>query len=255
MTGAVLAIVLGTATLPTPEALQDDVSTFVEETGHVIARPLNPTTSDLWILAPAAAATGLLLAFNVPLYHWMYRWPDPMVGGFRTSYWISYLGEGTFDVALFLGLGALGFLTDDSRLMRTCVAGLEALVATAVVSRVLKLAFREERPALDGNHVHWFSRRWWHADSFPSGHAMSVFATVGVIATEYPELAPFVYPLAFLVCVARIQQRAHWPSDLVVGSALGYLFARQAATKHTGIQVSPTLTGSGVGLALSGRVF
>ncbi|MFW6269745.1 MAG: phosphatase PAP2 family protein, partial [Bacillota bacterium] len=63
--------------------------------------------------------------------------------------------------------------------------------------------------------------------SFPSGHATGSFATATVLANHYPELGKFAYTWASLVAISRMYEDAHWFSDVVVGSAIGYFTARQ----------------------------
>jgi membrane-associated phospholipid phosphatase len=223
---------------------------FVDDTGRILTRPIDPERSDAWILIPAAAATALLLQFDLPVRQALRSLPDPPLFGRPLSHWASIPGDGLVDFGLFAVLGAIG----SGKLRRVCIEGLEALAAVAIASRVLKIAFRLERPSFDATRKHFFSRRW-KADAFPSGHTMSVFATAGVIAIEYPYLAPFVFAIATIVAIARVQQNTHWASDVVVGAALGLLFAREATGSRRRVRLAPFITDGGGGVAITGRLF
>src|SRR5262249_46262162 len=130
------------------------------------------------------------------------------------------------------------------------VEGLEALAATALISRSMKLMFRFERPSSDPGHTRLFSRHWRRADAFPSGHTMAAFASATVIASEYPAIAPVAYVLATYVGVARIQQDTHWASDVVVGALLGILIGRGALLLNHNLNLSPVFSASRKGLAV-----
>jgi membrane-associated phospholipid phosphatase len=65
--------------------------------------------------------------------------------------------------------------------------------------------------------------------SFPSGHASSSFAIATVVTNYYGKKWGIpLYAFAGLIAVSRIEKGAHWPSDVVVGAALGYISGRTA---------------------------
>jgi membrane-associated phospholipid phosphatase len=88
----------------------------------------------------------------------------------------------------------------------------------------------------------------------PSGHAMSAFATAAVLARMYPELAPLTYGLATYVGVARVQQSAHWVSDVIIGATVGTLFGWAAVEINQGsfiARATPSVSSKGASLALT----
>jgi membrane-associated phospholipid phosphatase len=62
--------------------------------------------------------------------------------------------------------------------------------------------------------------------SFPSAHATSSVAAATAIARIAPGSRPVVYPLAALICVGRPYLGMHYPSDVLVGVALGRFIGR-----------------------------
>lgn len=72
--------------------------------------------------------------------------------------------------------------------------------------------------------------------SFPSGHASQAFAVATAIAENYPVwwVQILCYGGAGLVGYARIEQNAHYASDVVAGSLLGWSVARAVVHRHNG---------------------
>jgi undecaprenyl-diphosphatase len=64
--------------------------------------------------------------------------------------------------------------------------------------------------------------------SFPSGHTLHAVAFSLVAAGGFPQLAPLVYPFAFLVAVSRPVLGLHYPSDVLAGALLGAAAAQVA---------------------------
>jgi len=106
----------------------------------------------------------------------------------------------------------------------------EAAIDSLVVVEALKYGFQRERPYQGNGAGHFLSG----GTSFPSEHAAAVWSIAGIIAHEYPGRLPrlFAYGLATTVSIARIQSRDHFPSDVLVGSAIGYLISQYVYSKH-----------------------
>jgi undecaprenyl-diphosphatase len=59
----------------------------------------------------------------------------------------------------------------------------------------------------------------------PSSHTAAACALAVVIARLYPKLTPLMIVLACIVGTARVVLGAHYPSDVVIGGALGATIA------------------------------
>ncbi len=59
------------------------------------------------------------------------------------------------------------------------------------------------------------------SSSFPSGHAASAFAFATAVGLDEPLWLPVILPLALGVAVSRVRLGVHYPSDVVVGMAIG----------------------------------
>jgi membrane-associated phospholipid phosphatase len=63
-------------------------------------------------------------------------------------------------------------------------------------------------------------------DSFPSGHAATVFATAPLLAALFPRAARLWPLLAAVVALGRVAGGSHYLSDVVAGALLGGLIGR-----------------------------
>jgi membrane-associated phospholipid phosphatase len=91
-------------------------------------------------------------------------------------------------------------------------------VTSYAVNRAVKSAVQRERPEehLDA------AVRTPSSSSFPSGHTLAAFCTAFVLAESAPETTAYV-GFAGAVATSRIHLRAHHPSDVVGGAAIGSL--------------------------------
>jgi len=62
-------------------------------------------------------------------------------------------------------------------------------------------------------------------DSFPSGHATSVFAVATIFAAYYPRLRWVLYGVAAAISLGRVYLERHYVSDIVAGAAIGVTVA------------------------------
>jgi len=83
--------------------------------------------------------------------------------------------------------------------------------------------------AVDGEWTHVPRHGWevWGGISFdlasmPSSHTLAAAALAVAVVRLYPRLGPLVWPWVVLVGVARVVLGAHYPSDVVVGGAVGF---------------------------------
>jgi hypothetical protein len=140
-----------------------------------------------------------------------------------------------------VGSYLVGRLAHNDHMRETGVLATEALTNAFIVDNALKYSLGRRRP-LTTNAGEFFHPG---GDSFPSGHAMYSWAVASVIAHEYPGWVTqaSVYALATGVSLARVTGRKHFPTDVLVGSALGWGIGHVIYKRHH----DPMLPGENIG--------
>jgi len=133
------------------------------------------------------------------------------------------------------GIYLTGLFTGDEHAKRTGVLAAEASIDSFLLYGSMKLIFNRDRPYTSPHEGQFFAGNF-SGGSFPSGHAALSWTLASVVAHEYPkwpvELA--MYGLATTVATTRVTGGQHFPSDVFVGSTLGYLVGRYVANKDKG---------------------
>ena len=140
------------------------------------------------------------------------------------------------------GLYLLGLATHNEHQRETGFLSGEAAVDSLVAVEALKYMTRRERPLVDNANGSF----WSGGDSFPSEHAAAAWSIAGVIAHEYPGPLPKLaaYGAASAISAARVTGKKHFPSDVLVGSAIGWLVGQYVYRTHH----SPELVGGEWGM-------
>jgi membrane-associated phospholipid phosphatase len=149
------------------------------------------------------------------------------------------VSQGISDAGLYGTSAAAGALllsslaTHNEHAREAGILSAEAFANSVPIYGILQLTTGRERPdEASGNGRFWQNNAL--NSSFPSGHAVFTWAMASVIAHEYPRpwVKWLVYGTATAVSVTRFSGREHFPSDIVVGSVIGYLVGRHIFLVH-----------------------
>lgn len=214
------------------------VSPFLK---HIVAdqkefwtTPARLTTKDLkWIL-PFSGITAAFIASD----SWWSRQVNPAHE--QTSLHVSDYGAYSL-----IGLGGASFvfghMTRNDHLREAGLLAGEAAINATGLAYAFKEITQRQRPYQDDGNGHFFVG----GASFPSEHSAIAWSIASVWAHEYPgwfsETA--AYSLASVITATRVTAKQHFPSDVVVGSALGWVFGHEVYRAHH----DPELGGSGWG--------
>jgi membrane-associated phospholipid phosphatase len=131
-------------------------------------------------------------------------------------------------------LYGLGHIHHDDHATETGILGGEAILDSLAVNEVAKIISLRERPTVDSAKGKFFQTGVGFNSSFPSNHSIIAWSSAAVLASEYegPMTKIAAYGLATGVSLARVLGRDHFPSDVLVGSALGWMIGRYVVHKH-----------------------
>jgi hypothetical protein len=161
-----------------------------------------------------------------------------------------YVKISDYGVYSLVGIGG-GFyvwskLSHDDHQRETGILAGEAAIDSLGVDTAFKYAFGRERPNQGQGLGNFFQR----GDSFPSDHSAVAWSIASVLAHEYPGPLTQIaaYGMATAVSASRVLGKQHFPSDVVVGGAIGWLIGREIYRAHH----DPELGGGGLD-SLSGN--
>lgn len=130
---------------------------------------------------------------------------------------ISRIGNGIFWYSLMLVLPLL--------------YGREGMTATGIMAivgllnlwlyRKCKRSVSRERPFVTLAPIH-LAGVPLDRFSFPSGHTQHAVGFSVTAVAFFPQLAPVLYPIVFLVALSRPLLGLHYPSDVLIGGVLGF---------------------------------
>ncbi len=187
--------------------------------------PRNIQLSDATWLVPLGGFTAALLSTDSDASRHLSNDPGTLLRYRHISDYGAYSMAG--------GAGALylwGLTNHNEHQRETGFLSGEAAIDSLVVVEALKYATRRQRPYQDGG-----TGPFWHGGtSFPSEHSAVAWSIAGTIAHEYPSpLMRFLaYGAATAISASRITAKQHFPSDVLVGMALGYLTSEYVYRQH-----------------------
>jgi len=128
-------------------------------------------------------------------------------------------------LAFFVG----GLMCRNSYAWQTGLLAAEAAADAEILAISMKHADRRMRPIEVGPNGD-FLRTWFRTNNraidgagcFPSGHTAAAFAVATVFAERYGRFRHLAFGLAGIIGLSRLIARAHFPSDVFFGAALGY---------------------------------
>lgn len=220
------------------ESLATIGKTIGQDELHILKAPFQKKAL-VWD-AVVLGATGVLIANDESV---AYQVP---VSWHQTSTDIS--NACTYGTAAAAGgIYLTGLFTHNEHAERTGVLAAEASVDSFLLYGSMKLIFARQRPYTYPGEGKFFAGNF-SSGSFPSGHAALSWTIASVVAHEYPKLPVqlLMYGLATTVATTRVTGGQHFPSDVFVGSTLGYLVGTYVANKDKHAHSQPSHSGNRV---------
>ncbi|HTG60365.1 MAG TPA: phosphatase PAP2 family protein, partial [Terriglobia bacterium] len=213
-----------------PVTLRAVPTNFVKDQGAIWTSPIRVRERELKYLIPLGLATTVaitadhqtmsdVVSRNQDFNHKNVQVSNALTGGL--------LGA----PVVFFAAGQFG---GNPHARETGILAGEAVLNGLVVEQGIKLMTWRERPSVDGaKGKFWQSSAGWDS-SFPSSHSLLVWSSAAVMAEEYPSwwMKTGVYTLATGVILTRVLGQQHFPSDVLVGSAFGWMVGHYVYKKH-----------------------
>src|SRR6185437_7983608 len=195
-----------------------------EDEKAIFTSPLRLQAKDGYWLAPLGAATGLAIAYDADASEAVGVDPSRTNTANKIADFGSFIATGAEGAGIYF----IGLARRDPKLAETGRLADEAILDSGTVTLVTKLATNRQRPRQgNGNGDFWpYGTQHWEWDSsFPSDHATASMALARVVAGEYPHWYVMVpaYGFAETISLSRIFANQHFPSDVLIGQAVGFL--------------------------------
>jgi membrane-associated phospholipid phosphatase len=207
---------------PTPSLERQFFKNILRDQRAIWTSPLRVCEGDPRYLAPLGVSTVALIVTDQRTAG---KLDDDNGLRLNVSQGISEAGALYTTGGIAAAFYFIGRRTGNERARETGLLSAQALANGVAVYKVLKLVTQRPRPREKDGHGRFFDG----GQAFPSGHAVNAWAVATVIANEYKD-RPLVrygaYSLATAVSLSRFTGRRHFPSDVLVGSAIGYGIGR-----------------------------
>lgn len=215
---------------PPPLTVRETPMNVLRDQGAIWSSPVRLRDENLRYLVPLGLGVTLAIATdheamtdlvsqNASFNHTSTNASNALLGPFIAAPVVMY---------------AAGHFGDNNHARETGILGAEALADSLIVEQGMKLIFLRERPTVDNAKGRFFQTSVGVDGSFPSNHTMLAWSSAAVLAQEYPgrlnEIG--IYGIATGVSLTRVLGRDHFPSDVLVGSAFGWMIGHYVYKKH-----------------------
>ena len=211
-------------------ALKREAKRYAKDSVALVKAPLTWNKTEWERTAGSVLIVGGLMFADRDIYEEAARQRSPSTN--RVSSLTTALGS-SYGFHVSGAMLAAGLIFNHENLRETGRDAIEAgLLAYVLDTYVIKRAVGRERP-FESNGRTVFVPGSSH-DSFPSGHATEAFAVASVIAARSKSwpIPVIAYTAATLVALDRINDRAHFASDVVAGAFLGSAVGHFLVNRH-----------------------
>lgn len=180
-----------------------------------------------WIIASSVAVAGVTLYLFDEEIRQVFQNNQNNTLDAASKYVFEPWGSGVYPAMLFGSYYIYGLAANDTRARQIALGGTQAFFMASFTTLVLKHAFHRHRPNKNtpANPRLWDGPfKGFDNTSFPSGHTAAAFAVASFIQQIYKDkiwVGLLSYGIATGVGLSRIYENEHWPSDVLIGAAVG----------------------------------
>jgi hypothetical protein len=203
---------------------------ILQDGAHIAVAPTYLRKSDLKWMLPLAGATAVSFATDSKTMSEVVS-SNPSFNQLNGD-----ISDGLRDgyMAVPVMMYFAGKASHNEHSTETGMLASQAMLEAFVVDQVVKLASLRERPLVDKGRGDFYVPNDVLNSSFMSGHAMISWASATVIADEYHSkwVKILAYTGAGGVCLTRVMAQQHFPTDVLLGAAGGYLIGHFVYRGH-----------------------
>ncbi len=203
---------------------------FLNDEWQILSSPTRTEKSDMKWLLPLAGTSALAFATDThTMRHVVSSDPDFNSANGTASDAIRDAAIG-IPAIMFI----MGYRKEDDRLRETGLLSGEAMLDAYALSTAVKYIALRERPEINNARGHFWSGDASSDPSFVSGHAVVTWSSAAVMAGEYskPWQQVAIYSFSTGLSVTRVLSQQHFPSDVLLGSAAGWLIGHYIYRAH-----------------------
>jgi membrane-associated phospholipid phosphatase len=199
----------------------------------IFTSPFRMHPRDTYWLMPLGAATGLAFAYDADASKTLGVDQNRTNIANNITNFGSYYATGAESAGIYF----LGLAQKNPKLAETGRLGAEAILASGTVTLVTKMACNRQRPLQENGQGNFWAdgtNHWEFDSSFPSDHTTASMALARVIAGEYPHWYVVLpaYGFAESIGISRLLANQHFPSDVLVGQAIGFFSGSYVLNHH-----------------------
>jgi membrane-associated phospholipid phosphatase len=210
--------------------IRDTPRNILGDQAAIWTSPIRLRAHDLGWLVPLTLATGAAIATDHRAMTQVVS-RDPSFN--NTSINVSNGLVGAWVAAPFVVYGA-GRIGHNGQAREAGILSAESMADGVVVEQGIKLMFWRERPNVDKGRGRFFQSSAGVDSSFFSAHSTIAWACASALAAEssshWTQFA--LYTGAAGVSLTRVLGQEHFPSDVLVGSAAGWLIGHYVVRRH-----------------------
>lgn len=248
------------------QLLEDDFRSAGKDALSIWGAPFDGTGKDYLIAAGSFAVFGLSMVADQAVSDWAIENKDNAffraIKPVRRGGWLF---SGKYVVPPIAAAYIVGLATNNQDLRDFVMGCAASWVGESPPRKLVAWAFGRARPdslpddpqrwELGAGHGNWMMR------SFPGGHVANVMGCVSFWNNRFRmgAVEPVLWALAATVGVGRLADEAHWLSDQLIGTILGYAIgkeiARRSLDRESERAAREASTAGGPGGALAGGRF
>ncbi|WP_439882110.1 phosphatase PAP2 family protein [Pontibacter sp. MBLB2868] len=212
--------------------LQD--STQLQQPAAPISQAMHPVTRSKALQSASIALSGAALwtlsyaYVDEPFEQFVQSHRSAVADGI--SLVVQPLGRQKYLLPVAGAAFVTGLIAKDKKLQQAGVISMGSIIINSAVTSTLKNTFHRYRPSTTTEN-HEYDEPFCGSlnGSLPSSHTSTAFTVATSIATVYKDkkyVPPIAYGVATLVGLSRINDNAHWTTDVLAGAAVGYLSSK-----------------------------